>query len=55
MCSMRLSVGHVLGKGQALSSKRSQVKLEPDAAGDRETNRQFMMGHKAAAKLVQRH
>jgi len=48
-----LSVGHVLGKGQALSSKSSQAELEPAAAGGRETNRRFMMGYKVVAKSVQ--
>lgn len=54
MCSMGLTVGHILVKGQALSSKTSQVKLESAAAGEGKTNRQFMMGCKAAAKSVQR-
>lgn len=53
MCSMGLSVGHVCVKGQALSSKSSQVKIEPAAAGDGKTNRQFRMGYKAANRSVQ--
>lgn len=47
-CAPRVCVGHVLGKGQALSSKSSQA-----AAGGGETNKQFMMGYKTAAKSVQ--
>lgn len=54
MCSMGLTVGHIFVKGQALSSRSSQVKLESAAAGDGKTNRQFMMGCKVAAKSVQR-
>lgn len=42
MCSVGWSVGCALGKGQALSSKSSQTKLEPAVAGGGETNRQFM-------------
>lgn len=50
---MELRMGHLLDKGQALSSKSSQAKLEPAAAGGRETNRQFMMTYDAAARSVQ--
>lgn len=51
-CSMGLSVGHILVKGSALSSKSSQVKLESAASGDGKTNKQLLMGYRAAAKSV---
>lgn len=53
MCSMGLSVGHILVKGQALSSKSSQVKVESAPAGDGKTNKQLMMGYRTAARSVQ--
>lgn len=53
MCSMGLSVGHILVKGKALSSKSSWGKLESAAAGDGKMNKQFLMGYRAAAKSVQ--